>query len=69
MPTNMRMLERVIRVVLGIMLLGLYGALPSPWRYLTMIGLVPIATGGTGFCPAYYYLRRHDNASGSRGTP
>lgn len=69
MPTNMRMLERVVRVVLGIMLLGLFGALPSPWRYLTMIGLVPIATGITGFCPLYHYLRRHDNASGSRGTP
>jgi hypothetical protein len=69
MPTNMRMLERAIRVVLGIMLLGLYGALPSPWRYLTMIGLVPIATGITGFCPAYHYLRRHDNASASGGTP
>jgi hypothetical protein len=65
----MRMPERVIRAVLGIMLLGLFGALPSPWRYLTMIGLIPIATGITGFCPAYYFLRRHDNASGWRGPP
>lgn len=69
MPSNMRLPERVIRIILGVVLLGLYGALPAPWRYFTMIGLVAIATGVTGYCPAYHFLRRHDNASGSRGTP
>lgn len=33
------------------MILGLYGALPEPWRYLTLIGLIPFGSALTGFCP------------------
>jgi hypothetical protein len=33
------------------MILGLYGALPEPWRYLTLVGLLPFGTALTGFCP------------------
>ena len=69
MPVNMKMPERLLRIIFGILVLGLYGALPAPWRYLTMIGLIPLGTGLTGFCPAYHLLRRHDNAAGSRGSP
>ena len=69
MQNNMRWPERVIRIIVGVALLGLYGALPSPWRYLTMIGLVPIATGITGFCPAYHLFRRHDDASRAGRAP
>ena len=29
--------ERVLRLMLGILILGLYGALPAPWRYLTLV--------------------------------
>jgi hypothetical protein len=34
-----------------IMILGLYGALTPPWKYLTLIGLVPFGTALTGFLP------------------
>jgi hypothetical protein len=37
--------------VLGALVLGLYGALPAPWRYLTLVGLVPLGSALTGFCP------------------
>ena len=40
------------------MILGLYGALPEPWRYLTLVGLVPFGTALTGFCPIRAALRR-----------
>jgi hypothetical protein len=42
--------------VLGVMLLGLYGALPSPWRYLTLSGAVLIATALVAHCPLYRLL-------------
>jgi len=35
------------------MLLGLYGALAAPWKYLTLTGLALIATAMTGYCPLY----------------
>lgn len=48
--------DRVLRLVLGIGLLGLYGALDAPGRYLTLLGLPLIATAVTGFCPLYVLL-------------
>ena len=48
--------DRTARFVLGVMLLGLYGALVAPWKYLTLAGLVLIATAITGRCPLYSLL-------------
>ena len=53
MVRNLGMIERLGRVIVGIALLGLYGALPAPWRYLTLIGLIPFGTGLLGHCPVY----------------
>ena len=55
-PPNCGTLDRAVRVVLGVMLLGLYGALQPPGRYVTLIGLPLLATGLTGFCPLYGVL-------------
>jgi len=35
MRTNVTKADRVLRLVVGGLILGLYGALPTPWRYLT----------------------------------
>ena len=56
MVRNIGTLERGARVVLGVMLLGLFGALPDPWRYVTLIGLLPLGTGLLGHCPIYHTL-------------
>jgi hypothetical protein len=53
---NCGTLDRVLRLVLGIALLGLYGALGAPGRYLTLLGLPLVATAFTGFCPLYTLL-------------
>jgi len=53
MTRNMSMTDRLVRVVLGAMILGLFGALASPWRYLTLVGLIPLGTALTGNCPLY----------------
>jgi hypothetical protein len=42
---------RVLRLIVGIMILGLYAALPAPWRYLTLIGLLPLGAAFRGVTP------------------
>jgi hypothetical protein len=53
MLRNLGTVERGVRIVAGLVILGLYGALDSPWKYLTLIGLVPLGTGLVGHCPVY----------------
>lgn len=49
--------DRVIRVVAGVILLGLFFAMPeAPWRYWTLIGIIPLVTGLFGTCPLYSIL-------------
>ena len=44
MTRNLSTPERLVRFVIGIVLLGLYGALPGPWRLLALLGLMPLGT-------------------------
>lgn len=57
MSRNLGVVERVVRIGLGVLVLGLYGALDPPWQYLTLLGLLPLGTGLTGYCPAYAMFR------------
>ena len=51
LPTNEHNVERVIRVVLGLVLLSLVFVGPqTAWGWL---GIVPLATGIIGSCPLY----------------
>ncbi len=53
-PTNEHMVERVLRVVLGLGILSLAFLGPkTPWAYL---GIIPIVTGFLGSCPVYTLL-------------
>jgi len=51
MQQNVGSVDRIIRVIAGLALIGasLLGLI-GPWGW---IGLVPLATGLVGFCPAY----------------
>ena len=53
MKVNVGRSERVIRVVVGVVILGVGMAYQSWWG---AIGLVPLATGLTGWCPPYALL-------------
>lgn len=54
MKKNIGSVERVIRVIAGIAILSLAFVGPqSPWAYL---GIIPLATGLMGWCPAYALL-------------
>jgi hypothetical protein len=56
MRRNIGLADRIIRVILGVLILGLYGALEPPLRYATLIGLLPLGTGLLGNCPLYTVL-------------
>ncbi len=48
-------LDRILRVVLGIALLGWYFMAPADagYRPWLLIGIIPLATGLIGWCPLY----------------
>lgn len=54
MKTNEGMIDRVIRVIVGVVLLAL--VFVGPQTYWGLIGLVPLLTGLVGFCPPYKML-------------
>lgn len=51
MKLNVGGIDRILRIVLGLVLIGLTlaGSIGA-WGW---IGLVPLATGAIGFCPLY----------------
>jgi hypothetical protein len=54
---NEGMPDRIIRSVVGAVLLGLFFLYPdASWRYWTLIGIVPLVTGLIGTCPIYAML-------------
>jgi hypothetical protein len=68
MTRNLGMLDRAIRLVIGVMILGLYGALEPPLRYLTLVGLIPLGTALVGSCPIYSMFGWSTRAASSRNT-
>lgn len=51
MPQNEGALDRILRIVVGLGVVSL--AFVGPKTPLAFIGLVPLATGLIGWCPAY----------------
>ena len=66
--TNLGRVDRSIRFILGVLVLGLYGALDAPWRYFTLLGLVLIATALSGYCPLYGLLDLNTASRSDGGT-
>jgi hypothetical protein len=44
-------MDRLVRVLLGLVLLALVFVGPKTW--VGLVGIVPLATGLVGFCPLY----------------
>ncbi|PLX76549.1 MAG: DUF2892 domain-containing protein [Azoarcus sp.] len=54
MKSNVGSMDKILRIVAGIVLLALaIIGIGAPWTY---IGIVPLATGLLGWCPAYTLL-------------
>ncbi len=64
MKTNESKTDRIIRVVLGVVLLalgwtGIVGG--TPGLIFKIIGFIPLITGLVGFCPLYALLKTKTN--------
>lgn len=59
MTANVGMLDRIIRLAVGIALIAFATKLIGPdtgWNWVGWIGIVPILTAIFGYCPAYPIL-------------
>jgi hypothetical protein len=56
MAANVGGIDRILRIVVGIALLGLFFMLEGNSRYWALLGFVPLLTGLFRFCPAYSLL-------------
>ena len=53
MQKNVGGIDKIIRVVIGLALLSLLFILEGNIRWLGLIGIVPLLTVVTGWCPVY----------------
>jgi len=58
MQINVGNIDRLIRIVIGLVLLSVPFWLDTPWRWLGLIGVMPLVTGLAGRCPGYRLLGR-----------
>ncbi len=52
--------DRIARIVLGLVMLGIGfgGVIPGGWRIAVgLLGFVPLLTGIVGICPLYFILK------------
>lgn len=57
MQANVGSTDRIIRIVLGLVLVALFFVVAAPWKYVALVaGLVAIATGLFRFCGLYRLL-------------
>ena len=54
MKQNIHNIERIVRILLGLIILSL--VFIGPESFWGLLGLVPIATGLIGWCPPYHLL-------------
>ncbi len=50
---NIGKVDKIIRLVLGVILLSLFFLLNGNWKYIGFIGFIPIVTALLDFCPLY----------------
>ncbi|MFJ7566224.1 DUF2892 domain-containing protein [Herminiimonas sp. NPDC097707] len=60
---NIKYPERIARIIVGLCLLSAIFFLESNWRWIGLIGLIPLITGSIGWCPAYSVLDRLQRAA------
>jgi hypothetical protein len=53
---NVGAIERSIRILIGVLLLSVIFVAGGSWRWVGVIGLLPLATGLIGWCPLYAWL-------------
>jgi len=65
MKMNTGNVDRVLRVVLGLVILSALFWIKGDWRWVGLVGLVPLATGLVGWCALYALLGIGTRGAGS----
>jgi Inner membrane protein YgaP-like, transmembrane domain len=68
MKTNVGSIDRTLRVIIGIGLLGLLFVLEGSARWFGLIGIIPLGTASIGYCPLYSILGISSWRAGGRET-
>lgn len=53
MKPNVGTADRIIRIIIGIVLISLFFILDNNWKYLGILGIVMLLVGIVRFCPLY----------------
>lgn len=53
LQSNIGKSDAVIRYIVGVVLLLGVVFINSPWRWLGLIGIIPIVTAAVNFCPVW----------------
>lgn len=56
MKTNVGSADRIIRIVIGLVLLSLPFWVHASWSWVGLVGIIPLVTGFARRCPAYDLL-------------
>ena len=56
MKTNVGGADKALRIIAGLAVLSLFFILKGDARWWGLVGIVPLLTGITGYCPAYLPL-------------
>ncbi len=65
MPCNIGKTDRILRIVIGVVLILVAIFFSQPWAY---IGIIPLVTGLVKFCPIYSLLKLNTTCE-SKDTP
>lgn len=64
MKTNIGSTDKIIRYIIGIILLSMLFFVSGNAKYWGLLGLIPIITAAIGFCPLYTILGINTAAKG-----
>jgi len=53
MKLNVGSADKVIRIILALVLFSMYFVLDGNWRYIAIVGFVPLLTALMSWCPLY----------------
>lgn len=64
---NIGKIDATIRYAVGIVLLAIVFVAEGPWRWLGLIGFIPILTASVNFCPLWKALGIDTREGGGHG--
>jgi hypothetical protein len=68
LQTNIGKVDAVIRYIIGIVLLLMVVLTEGPWRWLGLIGIIPIVTAAVSFCPLWRLFGINTKETGGHDT-